>query len=97
MPETKYGDKKCKDKVWNLAKTINGKDSNMYRKDPAGTQIYYSLYGKNGKQSWEIDHIKPIKKGGSDCLRNLQALNSHINKSKGDSLQKPSRHSKSNK
>ena len=32
MSETKYGDKECKDKVWNLAKIIPGKDPNMYRK-----------------------------------------------------------------
>ena len=97
MAETRYGHKDCKDKVWNLAKTIHGKDPNMYRKDPAGNQICYTSYGTNGKQSWDIDHIKPSNKGGSDCLRNLQALNSHMNRSKGDSMKKPSRHSKSNK
>ena len=97
MSETKYGDKECKDKVWNLAKTIPGKDPNIYRKDPAGNEICNKAYGTNSKQSWDIDHIKPSSKGGSDCLRNLQALSSHVNRSKGNSLQKASRHSKSNK
>jgi 5-methylcytosine-specific restriction endonuclease McrA len=46
---------------------------------------------------WNIDHIKPKQKGGSDDIINLQALQSHINKSKGDNLVKKSRHSKNNK
>jgi hypothetical protein len=98
MPtETKYGDINCKDKVWNLAATIPGKNKDIYRKDPYGNQICYTSYGKNGLQSWNIDHIKPSSKGGSDYLRNLQALNSSINKSKGNNCHKASRHSKSNK
>ena len=46
---------------------------------------------------WNIDHIYPKQKGGSDDIINLQALQSHINKSKGDNIVKKSRHSKSNK
>lgn len=94
MSETKYGQSSCKDKVWNLADSIKGKDPEKYRKDPYGNQMYYNSYGTNGKQAWDIDHIKPQSKGGSDCLRNLQALNSSTNRSKGNSLQKKSRHSK---
>ena len=43
MAETRYGNKDCKDKVWNLAKTIHGKDPNMYRKDPVGNQSWERL------------------------------------------------------
>ncbi len=41
---------------------------------------------------WEIDHIKPSNRGGNDTTRNLQALNTSVNRSKGDSLVKRSRH-----
>lgn len=83
--------------MWNLTKTISGKDPNIYRKNSTRNQICYKSYGTNGKQSWDIDHIKPSSKGGSDCLRNLQALSSTVNRSKGNSQKKPSRHFKSNK
>ena len=43
---------------------------------------------------WEVDHIKPKARGGSDATRNLQALNTSLNREKGDSLVKKSRHSK---
>ncbi|WP_425272587.1 HNH endonuclease [Polycladidibacter hongkongensis] len=46
---------------------------------------------------WDLDHIKPKSRGGSDSTRNLQALNAPLNRSKGDSLVKKSRHSQSNK
>ena len=97
MSETKYNSKDCKDKVWNLAKPIKGKDPSKYRMDPSGQVIAYNAYGNNTSKSWDIDHIKPASRGGSDCLRNLQALNSHTNRSVGNSLVKPSRHSKCNK
>jgi hypothetical protein len=92
--QTKYGDEECKDKVWKLAKIIEGCDPKMYREDPYGNKICYTAYGKNENQSWQIDHIKPSSKGGSDNLRNLQALNSSVNQSKGNNCIKKSRHSK---
>jgi len=97
MSETRYGSKNCKDKVWGLAKTVRGHDPSEFRRDPTGSIISYKAYGTNKQGSWDIDHIKPSSRGGSDCLRNLQALNSHSNRSIGNSLVKPSRHSKCNK
>ena len=41
---------------------------------------------------WEIDHIKPTARGGSDSIRNKQALKTSVNREKGDSLVKRSRH-----
>ena len=95
MPEqTKYGSVNCKKKVWEKADKIRGKDPELYRKDPYGNQLYYYSYGGNGQQGWQIDHIKPQARGGSDNLVNLQALQSKKNMSKSDSLVKKSRHSK---
>ena len=93
MSHAKYGQTKTKDKVWKLASTIKGKDSSMYRKDPYGNTLYYNSYGKNSEMGWQIDHIKPQSKGGSDSIRNLQALQTTINNSKSDSMKKTSRHS----
>lgn len=79
-------------KAWNNAKTIRGKDSNTHRQDPYGNVMYKDSYGQNSNMGWEVDHINPVNRGGSDATRNLQALNTSINKSKGDSLIKKSRH-----
>ena len=38
---------------------------------------------------WEIDHIKPAAKGGTDDLSNLQPLQSGANAEKGDTWQSP--------
>lgn len=94
---TDYGHAKCKDAVWALAKTIPGEDPAKVRQDPYGNKIWYDRYGKGLgiPGSWELDHIKPRAKGGSDHLRNLQALSSIVNNEKSDSLVKRSRHNQS--
>ena len=81
------------DKVWEKARPIRGKDSDKYRQDPYGNKINRDSFGKNSGMGWEIDHIKPSSRGGSDNLRNLQALKTSVNREKGDSLVKKSRHS----
>ncbi|MCP4608754.1 MAG: HNH endonuclease [Planctomycetes bacterium] len=86
--------KKQIDAVWDKAKKIRGKDPTLYRKDPYGNAMNYNSYGKSSKMGWEVDHIKPSARGGSDAIRNLQALNTGMNRSKGASLVKKSRHSK---
>ena len=83
-----------RDAVWNKAKKIRGKDPAKHRRDPYGNEMYYGSYGKTSPKGWEIDHIKPKARGGSDALRNLQALNTRVNREKGDSLKKRSRHSR---
>ncbi|MCM1986329.1 MULTISPECIES: HNH endonuclease [Methanococcoides] len=86
-----------KEAVWEKAKKIKGKDPNKYRKDPYGKTMYKASHGKDSKMGWDVDHIKPKSKGGSDSTINLQALNTSINRSKGNDERKRSRHSKANK
>lgn len=86
-----YGHVGCKNAVWNKAKPIRGKDADLYRQDPYGNQIYKHSYGKDSVQGWNIDHIRPQSKGGSDALRNLQALQSSKNKSLGNITDKKTR------
>ena len=74
-------DMKCR--VWNKAERVRGKDPDLYRQDPYGNLMYYPSYGKFSRYGWEIDHIKPKSKGGFDTVRNLQALNTQVNRSKG--------------
>lgn len=89
--------KEQKEKAWENAKKIRGKDPDKYRQDPYGNPMYKSSYGKPTEKGWEVDHIIPQSKGGSHATRNLQALNTSINRSKGDDIRKKSRHSKGNK
>lgn len=80
------------DKAWNNAKPIRGEDPDIYRQDPYGNKIHKNSYGKNSQMGWEVDHIKPAALGGSDATRNLQALQTKVNREKSDSLVKKSRH-----
>lgn len=82
------------EKAWANAKQMRGKDKTQYRQDPYGNTMNQTSYGKTSAQGWEVDHIKPKARGGSDDTRNLQALNTKVHRAKGDSLVKRSRHSK---
>ncbi len=78
--------------VWNKAKKVRGENPDDVRQDPYGNTIRKDQFGRDTRQGWEIDHIKPESKGGSDAVRNLQALQIKKNRELGDSLRKRSRH-----
>ena len=72
--------------VWNKATPIPGTNANVRRKDVCGAIIDRNKYGdttENGN-GWEIDHIKPVSRNGTDDLSNLQPLQWQNNRAKGD-------------
>ena len=70
--------------VWRKAKIENGYDPNIWRKDFAGAWIRRDHYGVESKYGWEIDHLKPSSKGGSDEISNLNPLHWCNNRKKSD-------------
>ena len=57
--------------VWDKAQSTN--DSNT-RFDTCGKEIHFDKYGDTSSDyGWEIDHIKPIAKGGGDEINKPSA------------------------
>lgn len=70
--------------TWEKAKPIRGKNPNLFRQDEEGNKIYKPAFGTNGEMGWQVDHRKPVARGGSDHRRNLRALQTKANQEKGD-------------
>ena len=85
---TNYGRSGCKDAVWRKGVKIVGKNPGEYRKCVlSGNVIRYSHYGNNkSRYNWDIDHIVPKSRNGSDDISNLQPVASSKNRSIGCSL-----------
>ena len=71
--------------VWNKGRPIPNSDPAVWRSDIRGAVMKYSEHGEATQQGWEIDHIKPVSRGGPDALENLQPLQWQNNRAKGES------------
>lgn len=68
--------------VWHKGKPEPGFPG--FRKDACHASMQRTDYGTQERWGWEIDHIKPVSKGGTDDLNNLRPLQWENNRYKGD-------------
>jgi len=71
--------------IWRKGQIQQGYDPKFYRKDRCGQWMKRLAYGTTSDYGWEIDHMRPVSRGGSDELTNLQPLHWKNNRGKGDS------------
>ena len=72
--------------VWRKAAVLPGVDPRLRRMDACGALIDRNAYGVTTPYGtgWEVDHIMPVSRGGSDAFVNLQPLQWENNRRKGE-------------
>lgn len=70
--------------VWRKGRAVPGYDPSKYRKDACGAWMACHEYGQTSRFGWEVDHVVPVSRGGSDYLSNLQPLYWENNRHKAD-------------
>ncbi|KAK2411366.1 HNH endonuclease [Trifolium repens] len=73
-----------KQKCWEKADKVKGRDPDRWRRDPLGNLIFRKLVGCPGCLCHDYDHIVPYSKGGKSTLENCQVLQATVNRSKGN-------------
>ena len=86
MAELNLQEESTVDFVWQKGLTVEGYNPDLYRQDYSGAWISRSAYGdRDSILGWEIDHVYPLSKGGTNEDINLRPINWRNNLSKGDS------------
>jgi 5-methylcytosine-specific restriction endonuclease McrA len=70
--------------VWLRAQPVRGQDPRRIRADVRGAWIAFAEFGRRSPLGWQIDHVRPVVRGGGDEPGNLQALHWVNNHSKGN-------------
>ena len=72
-------------KVWEKGSVPVADASHEWRKDECDAWIHRDQYGnRKSDWGWEIDHITPLSRGGTDAISNLRPLQWENNAAKQD-------------